>query len=107
MLDAIAEAEDSLDLLHKIDFEFLASEPLARRLEVIAVNLHVAKMFIAARSVFSGGKVCVVKSEWLKRKPPPEWAAAGCEVLCHVLRIKEIDVPAGSAKRQDSSIFHR
>jgi hypothetical protein len=27
--------------ISKIDFEFLASEPLARRLEAIAVNLHV------------------------------------------------------------------
>ena len=34
------------------------------------------KMFIAAGSDFSGGKVWdVVKSEGQKREPPPEWAA--------------------------------
>ena len=52
-VDRVAKVEDALDLLHKIDFEFLASEPLARRLEAIAVNLHVAEMFIAAGSDFS------------------------------------------------------
>ena len=76
-LVSVAEVEDSLDLLHKIDFEFLASEPLARRLEAIAVNWHGCsfllvckamperggkaasghKRFIAAGSDFSGGKV--------------------------------------------------
>ena len=33
------------------------------------------KMFIAAGSDFSGGKVKAVKSEGLKHEPPPEWAA--------------------------------
>ena len=56
--------------------------------------------------IFPAAKCGVVKSEVLKHEPPPKRAAAWCEVLCHVLRIKEIDVPAGSAKRQDSSIFH-
>jgi len=38
------------------------------------------KMFIAAGTDFSGGKVWdVVKSKGQKRKPPPEWAAALCD----------------------------
>ena len=72
----MAGVEDSLDHLHKIDFEFLASEPLARRLEAIAVDLHVATMFIAAGSDFSNGKVWGgekrerLRSGGLKHKPP-------------------------------------
>ena len=81
-VDRVEEAEDSLAPLHKIDFEFLAPEPLARRLEAIAANLHVATMFIAARSDFSGGKVWGgekrerLGSGGLKQKPPLQWAAA-------------------------------
>ena len=48
-LVSVAEVEDSLDLLHKIDFEFLASEPLARRLEAIAVNLHVVSFLLGVK----------------------------------------------------------
>ncbi len=51
-----AEAEGSIDLLHEIDFEFLVPEPLARRLEATAVNLHVVSFLLAvAREI--GGKV--------------------------------------------------
>jgi len=82
-VDRVEEVEDSLaPPLHKIDFELLASEPLARRLEAIAANLHVATMFIAARSDFSGGKVWGgekrerLGSGGLKQKPPLQWAAA-------------------------------
>ncbi len=44
-LVSVAEAEDS----HKLDFEFLASEPLARRLEAIAVNLNVASFLLVVK----------------------------------------------------------
>ena len=33
------------------------------------------KMFIATERNLLAAKCEVVKSEWLKRKPPPEWAA--------------------------------
>ena len=48
-LVSVAEVEDSLDLLHKIDFEFLSSEPLARRLEAIAVDLHVVSFLLGVK----------------------------------------------------------
>ena len=48
-MDFVAEVEDSLDILHKIEFEFLASEPLARRLEAIAVNLHVVSFLLCVK----------------------------------------------------------
>ena len=53
-LVSVAEVEDSLDLLHKIDFEFLASEPLARRLEAIAVNLHVVSFLLGVMGEIDG-----------------------------------------------------
>jgi hypothetical protein len=53
-LVSVAEVEDSLDLLHKIDFKFLAPEPLARRLEVIAVNLHVASSLLGVVGEIGG-----------------------------------------------------
>ena len=56
------------------------------------------KMFIAAGSDFSGDKVGAEMQTAAQ--------TGGGDVLYQVLRIKEIDVPAGSAKRQDSSIFH-
>ena len=48
-LFSVAEVEDSLDLLHEIDFEFLAPEPLARRLEATAVNLHVVSFLLGVK----------------------------------------------------------
>ena len=63
-------------------------------------------MFIAAGSDFSGGKVWGEKRE-AEMQTAAQTGGGGWRVLCQVLRIKEIDVRAGSAKRQDSSIFHR
>ena len=56
-MDFIAEIENSLYLLHKIGFDFLASKPLARRLEAIAVNLHVVSFLLGVkRSIDAAAK---------------------------------------------------
>ena len=51
------------------------------------------KMFIAAGSDFSGGKVWVVKSEVLKHEPPPKWAAAGEFYIRYYASKKSMFVP--------------
>ena len=53
-LVSVAEVEDSLGLLDKIDFEFLSSELLAGRLEAIAVNLYVVSVLLGVVGEIGG-----------------------------------------------------
>ena len=64
-------------------------------------------MFIAAGSDFSGDKVMVRGGEIAETRTAARMGGGGCERLHQVRLIKENDVRAGNAKRQDSSIFRK